>query len=241
MATDKGKEIQRTQAEIDADVKKAVADAAKALAEAKKAEAEARKIEADASISVLLKEKAERESSRHLASDEENHVYRFDTSVTSSSVKACIQKLAEWNRLDAGCPIEIIFSSPGGEIISGMSLFDYIQIVRQNGHYVTTGCAGMAASMAGILLQAGDHRWVGEQSWIMIHRAAFGAAGKTFEVEDEVEFVKRIEKRIIDIFVKRSHLTSAKIKRNWDRKDWWITCEEALELGLVDEVRGSLA
>jgi ATP-dependent protease ClpP protease subunit len=98
----------------------------------------------------------------------------------------------------------------------------------------------MAASMAGILLQAGDVRWVGGQAWIMIHRAAFGAFGKTYEVEDEVEFVKRIEERCLDIFVSRSKLTKQKIKKNWDRKDWWINPDEAKELALVDEVRAIL-
>ena len=98
----------------------------------------------------------------------------------------------------------------------------------------------MAASMAGILLQAGDVRWIGHQCWLMIHRAAFGAFGKTFEVEDEVKFIKRIEKRIVDIFTTRSNLTAQKIKRNWDRKDWWIDADECLELELVDEVRAMM-
>jgi ATP-dependent protease ClpP protease subunit len=74
----------------------------------------------------------------------------------------------------------------------------------------------------------------------MIHRAAFGAYGKTFDVEDELLFVKRIEERIIDIFTARSSLTKQKIKRNWDRKDWWISAEQALDLKLVDEVRAMM-
>lgn len=243
----------RTPEEVAAAVKKATAEAAateatalrRAEAEARKAEADAllaeasaRKATAEARTAELVATKAELDTAQANAKDEFHHVYRFDSEVANTSVKNCMSKLSEWSRLDPHCEMEIVFSSPGGNIIWGMALFDFFQHLRVAGHKITTGCAGMAASMAGILLQAGDVRWVGEQSWIMIHRAAFGAAGKTFEVEDEVEFVKRIEKRIIDIFVKRSHLTSAKIKRNWDRKDWWITAEEALELGLVDEVRG---
>ena len=76
--------------------------------------------------------------------------------------------------------------------------------MRNRGHKVTTGSLGMAASMAGILLQAGGVRWIGHQAWMMIHRAAFGAIGKTYEVEDEVKLVKRIEERCLDIFVSRS-------------------------------------
>ena len=112
--------------------------------------------------------------------------------------------------------------------------------MRFKGHKVVTGSLGMAASMAGILLQAGDVRWIGHQAWMMIHRAAFGAIGKTYEVEDEVKLVKRIEERCLDIFVSRSNLSKMKIKRNWDRKDWWIDADECLEMGLVDEVRAMM-
>ena len=94
--------------------------------------------------------------------------------------------------------------------------------------------------MAGILLMAVDTRWIGHQSWMMIHRAAFGAYGKTFEIEDEVRFVKRIEERIVDIFIKRSKLSKQKIKRNWDRKDWWIDADECLDSGLVDEIKAMM-
>ena len=149
-------------------------------------------------------------------------------------------KLTEWSRLSPACDIEIVFSSPGGSIIDGFELFDHIQHLRNEGHHITTGTLGYAASMAGILLQAGDTRWIGQQAWMMIHRAAFGAIGKTYEVEDEVKLVKRIEDRIVDIFTKRSKLTSMKIKRNWDRKDWWIDADECLDLGLVDEIRGKM-
>ena len=109
-----------------------------------------------------------------------------------------MSKLTQWHRENPKCDIEIIFSSPGGSIIDGFELFDFIQELRRD-HKVTTGSLGMAASMAGILLQAGTHRWIGHQSWMMIHRAAFGAYGKTFEIEDEVKFVQRIEERILDV------------------------------------------
>lgn len=151
-----------------------------------------------------------------------------------------MSKLTQWHRLDPKCDMEVIFSSPGGSIIDGFELFDFLQEMRAQGHKVITGSLGMAASMAGILLQAGTHRWIGHQAWMMIHRAAFGAIGKTYEIEDEVKLVKRIEERCIDIFVSRSKLSKQKIKRNWDRKDWWIDADECLESGLVDEIRAMM-
>lgn len=225
--------VQRTPEEIDAAVEKARAEAAKAQAEADKARHEARSAEIDADEKVEKRTKA-------LAQDEYHFIYRFSGSVDAGSVTTCINKLNQWSRQHPGCEFEIIFTSPGGNIIEGFRLFDNLQHFRSLGHKVTTGALGMAASMAGVLLQAGDVRWVGEQSWVLIHRASFGVQGSAFDVEDQLKFVERLEKRIIGIFTSRSDLTAQKIKRNWDRKDWWLSSDEALELGVVDEVRGKM-
>ena len=226
--------------QIDAEVAKAQAEAEKAAAEAEKAKAEARKAAAEAEEIEFAIWELTRHREVIEASDENNFLYRFDTSLNEKSVKACMQKLSQWHRQNPECDIEIIFSSPGGNIFEGMALFDFIQTLREQGHYVTTGAAGMAASMAGILLQAGDYRWIGEQSWILIHRASFGAFGSTYQIEDEVEFIKRIEERIIKIFTSRSNLTRRKIQSNWERKDWWLSADEAMSYELVDEIRGVL-
>lgn len=230
----------RTQAEIDASVAKTLAEAEKAMAEAEQARYEAEKLKYEAGKARIHFEEQEGDRKAELASDEYNHVYRFDTDVNANSVKKCMMKLTEWHRLDPTCDIEIIFSSPGGSIINGMALFDFLLDLRAKGHKLTTGAAGMAASMAGILLQAGDVRWVGKQSWVLIHRASFGIMGSTYQVEDELEFIKRIEKRIIDIFTKRSNLSSSTIKRKWERKDFWIDADECLKWGIVDEIRGEV-
>ena len=209
-------------------------------AEAESSKAETRKTLAEAGKAEIEYQKAYQSRQKELMTDEENYLYRFSKEVGSNSVQSCMSKLTQWHRRDPECDIEIVFSSPGGSIIDGFELFDFIQELRQKGHKVTTGSLGMAASMAGILLQAGDVRGIGHQAWMMIHRAAFGAIGKTFEVEDEVKLVKRIEERIVDIFTSRSRLTKQKIKRNWDRKDWWIDADECLALGLVDEDRAMM-
>jgi len=231
------KEI-RTKKEITADVKVKEAEAKLKEAETLKVQAEAKKAQYDAYESELRYLDARKKFDRASADDEMNHLYRFSGSVGEASIRKCMSKLTEWSRLSSECDMEIVFSSPGGSIIDGFELFDFIQDLRSRGHKMTTGSLGMAASMAGILLQAGDHRWIGHQCWMMIHRAAFGAIGKTYEVEDEVKLVKRIEERCVDIFVSRSKLTKLKIKRNWDRKDWWIDADQCLQYGLVDEIRG---
>ncbi len=228
----------RTKEELAADLKVKEAEAKLKEAEAIKTEAEAKKAQYEAHESELKYHEARLKYDRQQSEDERNHLYRFDGEVTAGSVKSCLKKLTEWSRLSPKCDIEIVFSSPGGSIIDGFELFDFIQELRSKGHKVTTGSLGMAASMAGILLMAGDVRWIGHQSWMMIHRAAFGAYGKTYEIEDEVKFVRRIEERILDIFTSRSRLSKTKIKRNWDRKDWWLSADECLDLNLVDEIKG---
>jgi len=230
----------RTKEEIAVDLKVKEAETKLKEAETLKIEAEAKKAQYEAHESELKYLEARQKFDRSRAEDEMNNLFRFDGEVSSSSVTRCMRKLTEWSRLDPACDIEIVFSSPGGSIIDGFELFDFIQELRARGHKITTGSLGMAASMAGILLMAGDRRWIGHQCWMMIHRAAFGAIGKTYEVEDEVKLVKRIEERCLDIFVSRSKLSKLKIKRNWDRKDWWIDADQCLQYGLVDEIRGMM-
>lgn len=224
-------------AEQAAHAKKLEAEAVKAEAEARKFIGEAREAEASARTAEIVLQLAEEADAAKRAGDDYHRVYRFTGGVDGGTVASAMKKLTEWDRLYPAEPFEIIFFSPGGAVIPGMALFDFIRDLSANGHEITTGCTGMAASMGGILVQAGDKRWASHQSWYLIHRAAFAAAGKTFDVEDEVEFVKRIEKRIIDIFVSRSHLTVAKIRRKWDRKDWWLDADEMLKEGLIDEIR----
>lgn len=208
------------------------------LAEARKTNAEAEKLEAEAAVAILDAEKAKRQAAEELAADKYHHRYCFDAAVGDSSVEPCIKQLAEWDRLDPKCAIEIVFvSNPGGSIIAGLALFDYICQLRRGGHHITTSTLGMAASMAGILLQAGDIRVMAKESWLLIHEATFGAMGKVGEVEDTTDWVKRIMKRVLKIFADRSNLSVGQITKKWRRKDWWIDSDEALRLGLVDEVR----
>jgi len=214
------------------------ANAAKLRAETKLVLAEAAEAEAKAKVAELKAQEAADDDRAKRAGDKYHHLYRFNGAVNESSARDCMKKLTEWHRLDPECDIEIVFFSPGGEIMSGMQLFDFIVDLRET-HEVTTGGTGMAASMAGILVQAGTKRYMSREGWLLIHRAQFHALGKTFEIEDEVEFIKRIEKRIIQIFTTRSKLKAATIRRKWDRKDWWLSSDECLELGLVDEIRAS--
>jgi len=166
----------------------AAANAARMLAEARKHDAEAAKMQAEASkaaaeAATALAEaeerraKADREILEHqkwiehngealgilLAKDRRFQSYPFNFKVCDSSVNDCIDMLNYWHRTKPECPMEIVFYSPGGEVMSGMRLFDHIRWLSSQGHYMTTVAMGYAASMGGVLLQAGDKRVMGRE------------------------------------------------------------------------------
>jgi len=241
----------RVPEEVEADIARTKAETIKAEAEARKASAEAAKTEHEAEVARIEAEEAgfalekvkinfdreQEKRDRELAENSYQHIYYFNERIDAGSVKVCMQELDYWDRSAPECPIEIIFFSPGGGVIEGMALFDKITQLRAQGHQVTTAAIGYAASMAGILLQAGDKRVMGHESYILIHEVSFGAGGKIGEVEDEVAFVKKIQSRVLDIFASRSKLSKATIARKWRRKDWWLDSTEALKAGFVDELR----
>ena len=207
-------------------------------AEAEKFREETRNAALRADLAELELEEKKRLQAETLAEDKYHHVYNFHDEVSSHSVDKCIDQLASWVRM-AKCPleIEIVFHSPGGEMMNGLALFDFIKILQSKGHTVNTMALGMAASMAAILLQAGTVRRMGREAWVLIHEAQFGAIGTTGQVEDTVEWVKMIHKRILNIFAERSNLTVRQLERRWKRKDWWLSSVDCLKYGLVDEVR----
>lgn len=235
--------LEDTRAKLQAETEcaKAAASLNAALADfhaanARKAAAEADQAEHHTVIARLNREDEERAYASAAARDERHHVYQFDSSVTAASVKPCISKLSEWARLEPECDITIVFNSPGGSVIDGFALWDFLATLKKNGHHLTTVCRGMAASMGGILLQAGDKRVIGSESVLLVHEISFGAGGKIGEVEDEVAFAKMLTQRVLKIFASRTKMTARQIDAKWKRKDWWMDSDEALKLGFVDEI-----
>ena len=146
-----------------------------------------------------------------MAGDRFKHFYAYNEPVTARSVTECISQLTEWQRLapvvdgvSQPMVITIVFDSPGGSVIDGLHLYDFIQELKFQGHTIITKTLGMAASMAGILLQAGTKRVMGSEAYVLIHEVSFMAGGPIGVVEDEVEFVKMIQARVLDIFARKA-------------------------------------
>ncbi len=215
---------------------KETAEVAALQASTRKNNAEAANFELSTALSGLTLRQQERQEADELATEARAHVYTFFTEVTKSSTFKCMEMLGFWNRREPKCKIQIIFNSPGGSVTDGLALYDFLQILKASGHPIEITAIGMAASMAGILLQAGTVRSMGKNAYILIHELSGQSSGKMSEIEDSEAFMKRLQARLLDILASRSKISREKIAENWKRKDWWLDSKEALKLGFVDKV-----
>jgi ATP-dependent Clp protease protease subunit len=135
---------------------------------------------------------------------------------------------------DAKKDIHIYINSPGGSVTAGLAIYDTMQFVTCD---VNTYCMGMAASMGAFLLCAGTKgkRFALPNSDIMIHQVSGGAQGTASDVERSVEFMYKLNRRLIRIIAENTGKPEEQVKRDADR-DYYMTAEEAREYGLVDEV-----
>lgn len=135
---------------------------------------------------------------------------------------------------DPSKDIQIYFNSPGGSVYAGLGIYDTMQYITAD---VATICTGMAASMAAVLMTAGTKgkRSALKHSRIMIHQPMGGAQGQASDIEITAREIKKIKNELYTIIAEHSGQTFEQIEKDSDR-DYWMTSQEALEYGMVDEV-----
>jgi len=135
---------------------------------------------------------------------------------------------------DSKKDIHLYINSPGGSVTAGMAIYDTMQFVTCD---VTTYCMGLAASMGAVLLCAGakGKRYGLPNSDIMIHQVSGGAQGQASDVERQVEFMFKLKKRLNRILSEHTGKPIEQVERDADR-DYYMSAQEALEYGLIDEV-----
>lgn len=202
-------------------------------AEILKAEAEARKIE----LEILGLQRRDSWMGVESGETASSLIFNFDFPVTASTVHETIHHLTRWSRRWPGEKITIIFNSPGGEVTEGLALYDFIQELKRDGTEIETVSIGMAASMAAILLQAGDNRIMSRNAHMLIHEVTAMTWGNASQIADEMKFIEMLQDKILDILSDRSTLSKRQVKTRWQRTDWWIDATKALEYGFCDEVR----
>lgn len=139
--------------------------------------------------------------------------------------------------LDAQNPnqeIRLYINSPGGEVDAGLAIYDTMQFVRAP---VSTIVIGMAASMAAVILAAGEkgRRYALPHSKVMIHQPWGGVRGTASDIAIQAQEILKAKKLLNEILSKHTGQPLERVERDTDR-DYYLSAQEALEYGLIDQV-----
>nr|PZN72684.1 MAG: ATP-dependent Clp protease proteolytic subunit [Bacillota bacterium] len=135
---------------------------------------------------------------------------------------------------DPDKPVNLYINSPGGSVSAGLGIYDAMQHIRCP---VNTTVVGMAASMAALLLAAGTgKRYALPNARVMIHQPHLsGVGGQVTDIEITAREAVKTKQIMAEILAKHSGQTVERILADTER-DRWMSAEEAVEYGLVDEV-----
>ena len=135
---------------------------------------------------------------------------------------------------DPHADITMYLNTPGGQVTSGLAIYDTMQIIQPD---VATVCTGMAASMGSVLLCAGTHgkRSALPHSRVLIHQPLGGAQGQASDILIAAREIEKTRTELFRIIAEHSGQDINKVAADGDR-DFWMTAEEAKAYGMVDEI-----
>jgi ATP-dependent Clp protease protease subunit len=130
--------------------------------------------------------------------------------------------------------IHFYINSPGGLVSAGLAIYDTMQYIKSP---VSTYCMGQAASMAAILLAAGQKgkRYALPHARILIHQPMGGFSGQATDVEIQAREILRLKQELNEILTQHTNQPIERIERDTDR-DYYMSGEQANEYGLIDAV-----
>ena len=154
--------------------------------------------------------------------------------ITDETANAVVAQLLYLANEDADKPIRMYINCPGGVVYHGLAIYDTMQQVPCP---VETYAVGVTASMGTVLLAAGTkgHRYALPHATVHMHPAGGSAQGYAPDVEIQYKELKRVEDLIHQLLARHTGQTVEQITADFDR-DRFMTAEEAVEYGLVDEV-----
>ena len=135
--------------------------------------------------------------------------------------------------------INLYINSPGGNVSSGLAIYDTVQFIKPD---VSTICVGLAASMGALLLAGGakGKRYCLPHSRLMIHQPSGGAYGQATDIDIHAREILRLRERLNEVLAEHTGQPLEKIATDTER-DNFMGAEEAVEYGLVDRVLSNRA
>ncbi len=154
--------------------------------------------------------------------------------VDSASASLIMAQLLFLEAEDPSKDIQFYINSPGGDVSSGLMIYDTIQYIKPD---VQTICMGMAASMGAVLLAAGTKgkRFILPNAEVMIHQPLGGVQGQAADIEITANHIIKMRKRLNEILAERTGQPFEVIEKDTDR-DRWLDAKEAVEYGIVDKI-----
>ena len=160
------------------------------------------------------------------------------TAIDAASCAAVTRGLLYLQRCDADAPITLFINSSGGEVQSGLALYDVMQAVSCPVHTV---CLGLAASMAALLFIAGDDRQMLPHSRVMIHDPLIGGGmgGSALSVKARADDLMRIRDITAGVIARHTGMPLERVFK-LTASDTYFEAEQAVEVGLADRIVTSL-
>ncbi len=154
--------------------------------------------------------------------------------VDSHTANLVVAQLLYLANEDPKRDIKLYINSPGGSVYDGLAIIDTMDYIKPD---VQTIGIGLQASMGAMLLSCGakGKRFVLPNSRIMIHQPSSGTEGKVTDQEITLRESIFVKKRLAEIFAERTGKTLKQVEKDMDR-DNWMSAEEALAYGIVDEI-----
>lgn len=166
--------------------------------------------------------------------------FTFHRRVDQKSMNRLYRCMRVWATHRPDGPWTIHLNSVGGEAWAGIGIIDELiaQSVRGGGsHHITIKVRGVAASAAAMILQSADRRVIGRNSQMMIHKGSSGVWGTADDIADEHAWWQASVDQMVDLFLSRTtQITRNEFMRKINRRDWWLTAEEAVDIGFADEI-----
>jgi ATP-dependent Clp protease protease subunit len=156
------------------------------------------------------------------------------TPVTDDVANLIIAQILFLESEDPDKDIHFYINTPGGLVTAGMAIYDTMQYVKPP---ISTLCIGQAASMGAVLLAAGTRgkRFALPHSRILIHQPMGGFQGPASDIEIHAREILRMREELNQVLAKHTGQPVERIREDTDR-DFFMTGQQALEYGIVDEV-----
>ncbi len=163
-------------------------------------------------------------------------VFIFSLGVTEQSAREFAINLNEWSTRNPRRPVRVHMNSTGGNVNDGLFLLEALDYLRGRGHHLTVAAHGRVASSSGWIMQRADRRVIGIHSWFHIHELTSSVSGTISAFRNELARMEQLEKQTFALLTSRTKkLTIEMIKEHVSGgRDWWLSAQEALEMGLVD-------